>query len=648
MKRIYFFAFLFLTTYPALFAQNKVDSLYNVYDSKIGLGKQSVAHQLLEYFVQQNCYEYSVNSQKKYSRSHTDMLINLGMAKSAYQRADLDKAESYALKALSTVNEDSLLWKVACQEILAEVYLRKGKMGDALKLVESNYKIGKKANNNTVIGYSLATMAGINLSFFKYQEALDYVNEAIIIERKSKNTKRLAICLGMKSDIFLKLNKIDSSLTYIDEALTIDEQAHREDKVGIRLSQKADVLISLHQWAEAKSICQKARVIFKKSDAKMDEAKILMQLGCCDRHLGLYDESEQYLLSGESLCKSIGYKALLWEIQKHLFLLYKDKNQLDKALSYYESSVANRDSVMEEEYTYQLSDSKAKFYTQEKENQLEMSKEKNRHKIIVIILLAVLLALSILLALHTLRIAKMRKTREEELSEQNITKDKIFSIVSHDLKNPVAAQKQVLDYLDGQYDQIGEQEKKEIISMMRQSNDSLNDLLLELFDWASLNSGRMEYHPIRTDLFSVIQSALEKVSMQAHSKGISFENQVVPNNFVYADVVMLESVLRNLLINAVKFSHSGSTVKVIVEDGEKEMRLSVIDNGIGMNEATLSKLFEQGSTTARGTSGECGAGLGLKMCKNLVETNKGKISALSKEGEGTTITFSIPKGLTEK
>lgn len=75
-------------------------------------------------------------------------------------------------------------------------------MGDALKLVESNYDIGKKANNNTVIGYSLATMSGIYLTFFKYQEALDYVNEAITIERKSKNTKRLAICLGMKSDIF--------------------------------------------------------------------------------------------------------------------------------------------------------------------------------------------------------------------------------------------------------------------------------------------------------------------------------------------------------------------------------------------------------------------------------------------------------------
>lgn len=648
MKRIYFLVFLFLTTYPILFAQNKVDSLYRVYDSKIGLGKQSATRQLLTYFVQQNYYDYSVNPQKTYTRPHTDMLVNLGMAKMAYLQADLDKTEQYARKALASMNEDSLLWKVACQEVLSDAYLRKGRMGDALKLVKSNYEIGKKAKNNSIVSYSLTTMSGINFSFFKYEDALTYIDEAIPIERKSTNTKRLALCLGMKSDILLKMNKIDSSLSCINEALVLDLQAQREDKVGIRLSQKADVLICLEQWAEAKSICQKARAIFKKSDCKMDEAKILMQLGCCDRHLGLYDEAEHYLLTGERMCESIGYKTLLWEVQRQLSMLYKDKNQLDKALSYYESSVANRDSVMEEEFSYQLSDSKAKFDMQEKEIQLELSKEKNRHKIVYIVLLSALLVLFVLLAIHALRIAKMRKTREEELAVINEANDKIFSIVSHDLKNPVAAQKQVLDYLDCQYDQINEQEKKKIVTMLRQSGDSLNELVLELFDWASLNSGRMEYHPIRTDLFSVVQSTLGKVSMQAKTKGVNIENKVLQNSLVYADVVNLETVIRNLLTNAVKFSHEGDVVKVMAESKENEMLVLVVDEGVGMKEETLSNLFMKSSTTSRGTAGENGAGLGLKMCKYLVETNQGNIFVQSKENEGTTISFSIPKTSTDK
>lgn len=648
MKKSCFITLLLLMITQVLFSQSQIDSLYGAYDKKIGLGKQSIAHQLLAYFVQQNYYEYPVDAQKKYSRSHMDMLVNIGMSKLAYDGSDLDKAELYARKALNSVEKDSIIWKVVCQEILAETYLRKGRMGDALKLVKSNYEIGKQINNDMIVGYSLATMSGINLSFFKYDEALGYVDEAIDIERKNKNTKRLAICLGVKSDILLNMNRIDSALNCINEALDIDKQAQREDKVGIRLSQKADILIRQQKWDEAKSICLEARSIFKKSNAKMNEAKTLLQLGCCERNLGHYDVSEHYLLSGERICESIGYKTLIWEIQKELFQLYKDNNQLEKALSYFEISVANRDSVIKEEYMYQLGDSKAKFDTQEKENQLAMSKVKNKHKIVVIILLGILLVLFILLAIHAMRIAKMRKTREEELSELNAAKDTIFSIVSHDLKNPVASQNQVLDYLDGQYDKISDQEKKEVISMIRQSSNSLNDLLLELLDWASLNSGRMTYHPIRTDLFTAIQSSLGKISMHAKTKGIEIENTVTPCSFVFADIVMLETAIRNLLTNAVKFSNAGDVVKIVMEDTGDKVLVSIKDSGIGMSEETLSKLFQQNTPTIRGTAGENGAGLGLKMCKSLVETNQGELFVQSKEGEGTTVSFSIPKPLTEK
>lgn len=647
MKKKYFLTTFLLLLCSFLFSKNIEDSLYLEYSNKISYGKQAVGRQLVTYFIQQNYYDYPIHLQKKQPRAHLDMLVKLGMAKAAYHRADLDKAESYAQKALSTVNKDSLLWKVACQEILAEVYLRKGKMGDALKLVESNYEIGRKANDNAVIGYSLVTMSGINLTFFKYQEALDYVNEAITIERKSKNTKRLAICLGMKSDIFLKLNKIDSSLIYIDEALAIDEQAHREDKIGIRLSQKADILIQLAKWNEAEAICLKARSIFQKSNSIMDEAKTLLQLGTCKRNLKQYDKSEQYLLSGQQICESIGYKSLLWEIQKELFLLYKDQNNLGTALSYFEKSVANRDSVIEEEYMYQLGDYKAKFDTQEKENQLELAKEKNKLKIIVIILLGTILFLFVLLSFHTWRIAKLRKIREEELAESNATKDKIFSVISHDLKNPVAAQKQVLGYLDSQYGQISETDKKEMISMLKQSCDSLSDLLLDLFEWSSYNSGRIEYHPIRTDLYSVINSTLEKISMQAHLKNIRFENSVRPNSFVFTDVAMLETVLRNLCTNAVKFSHNDNVVEIKMEEHDNEVWVLITDKGIGMSEETLAKLYKQEVVTMKGTAGEPDTGLGVKMCKALVEKNHGQLSMQSKEGEGCTFSFSLPKAETK-
>jgi PAS domain S-box-containing protein len=231
-----------------------------------------------------------------------------------------------------------------------------------------------------------------------------------------------------------------------------------------------------------------------------------------------------------------------------------------------------------------------------------------------------------------------------QLEQLNATKNKFFSIIAHDLKNPFQAILGFSELLMRNGDDFEEVQKLELISMIKSSSESAFNLLENLLQWARTQTDTIKYNPQIIDLSDLIEQNIDLTKASAENKSITIDYDMSCDPTVYADSNMINLVIRNLLSNAIKFTRDEG--KIMIKCFEKkpdELAVSITDTGIGISGEDLDKLFridEYFSTT--GTSGEGGTGLGLIICKEFVEKNKGKIDIDSEPGVGTTFTFTLP------
>lgn len=233
------------------------------------------------------------------------------------------------------------------------------------------------------------------------------------------------------------------------------------------------------------------------------------------------------------------------------------------------------------------------------------------------------------------------RDNEQRLEQANATKDRFFSIIAHDLKNPVHGiaelSRLALRRTDEPRDDV------ESLSLIHDTASTAVDLLDKLLVWARSQTGRLRVVPYAFDLAAVAAECKQLAAAQADEKGVSLSNEVSPGSMVYADPNMITTVLRNLLSNGVKFTQSGGVVRVTAEAQETRLIVTVRDSGVGMTTDELDGLFRIDSThTKSGTAGETGTGLGLIICKEFVERNGGRIWASSRPAAGTAFHFSLP------
>ncbi len=233
---------------------------------------------------------------------------------------------------------------------------------------------------------------------------------------------------------------------------------------------------------------------------------------------------------------------------------------------------------------------------------------------------------------------------ERNLREVNEGKNKFFSILSHDLRSPFNGFAGLTQLLANEIDTLT---KEEIVSFANNINDSAKALLQlidDLFNWTLVETGKMSYVPSKIELKYVIDEAFLLLRNNANQKEITLSNNIPPNIYAFADPHMILSVIQNLVTNSIKFTRQKGFVNVECSPADDFIEISVIDNGIGIDEENLNKLFRIDSIySSRGTENEKGTGLGLILCKELVEKNWGKIWIESKVNEGTKITFSLPQ-----
>ncbi|KUO59639.1 hypothetical protein APF79_05710 [bacterium BRH_c32] len=231
----------------------------------------------------------------------------------------------------------------------------------------------------------------------------------------------------------------------------------------------------------------------------------------------------------------------------------------------------------------------------------------------------------------------------EELRQLNMTKDKFFSIIAHDLRNPFITILGFSELLLSDFQELTEEEKIYYIEEMQNSANLSHNLLQNLLQWSRSQTGRIDFSPRVINIHNMVMQNFELLKQTAAKKGISLINEVDEVINIEADEDMTDTIFRNLITNAIKFTPDGGSIKINALPEGSMALINVIDSGVGMDEDTKSKLFRLDvNHSSLGTSQEKGTGLGLILCKEFVEKHNGKIWVESSKGEGTTFTFTLP------
>jgi len=319
---------------------------------------------------------------------------------------------------------------------------------------------------------------------------------------------------------------------------------------------------------------------------------------------------------------------------KESFSIYLSSNQKYKVLSFSPLEFHNQ---------------KGKFFLVSLSNDFMLDKTNDwNNQIFIINLIIIILIMMGITYLFINRVSLLKEKKsiaesERKLKEINKSKDRFFSIIAHDLKNPFNGIMGMTGYLSESYDDINDNERKEILNDLNISSKNAFNLLQNLLEWTRTQSGTIKNVPVKIDPATIIEIALETVGNLAKNKEIEIKHTFETIKCGYADENLVATVLRNLFTNAVKFSSRKSEIEVNVKDFEHELVFCVKDAGIGLRHDEIDQLFRIDlNFNKKGTEDETGTGLGLKICKEFVEYCHGRIWLVSEPKKGSCFYFTIP------
>lgn len=557
-------------------------------------------------------------------------------------------------------------------------------------LSQDNQEDGSRFS--TELSYEYIDLANVYFSLELYSKAVPYYRNAVAEFSADNDNLGLATSLNNLGLVFEKQGKYDSAYICFSKGLSARQQVKSSDTcyyfghsmkymARVRLEQKQyDSCLALLKMAEAytkgtsyygaKYILVEiydlyARYYIDRGDPAATTKYFDLAVQTAELHYQnqvlceTYQEMANYYFTVHDYQSATRYgeKALALALSKNFFnerlhalLLLGKINTMtgnkEKAISYigqYDSLNDARKSFIVESGLDALRESvknRETIYNHEVENRLLQQHNKTLLLTSIIILLALTSLASFLYLKYRIK-TKTEKAlikTKDELLRINEVKDRLFSILAHDLRSPFTALIGFSDLLAEDYDSMETQEVKNIITSIHKVSRETYTLLENLLDWSRMQSNRMDCKPELMDLGDAVRPTVSLFFETAKQKHISIENRVSKQHFVYADPQMFSTILRNILSNAIKFSHPESTVK-ISSKGEPDGFTSIYikDAGIGMDTETMQRILGSNSFyTTRGTQDEKGTGLGIMLCKEFIEKNGGFLHIESVSGSGTT------------
>lgn len=513
---------------------------------------------------------------------------------------------------------------------LGEAYINTQQLDKALEYYLKALEIQKRLQQNDRIKSSNQIIAELYSNRKEYRKAIEYYEATLNIINDSTDLNIMQEVLPKLGSEYLQFNDLDRASRYLLESLRINRRS--ENIKGLILTLNALALLNLKKgnWRLADSQAEEAYLLFNNdisSKLKLDNYQVQKEI---DSTRGNFEDAFRW-------------QSRYFELKQKL-----DENERERLLNLNNNSntkLAEQDNA--EERTDAIN------------SENETNSEK-RQRLIIYLLGAALLVCIILLILSYVKqskqhkqtailnqqISSLQKSNEElgviieDLEEKNNVKDRLFSIVSHDLKDSISSIKGFIDLL--REDSLSREEFYELVPELSENANNASLLLFNLLNWSKSQLQNLEPKPEMFNVQEIFKDKIQLVQQRVEDKRIAIIDES-QRDFAYADKSMIEIVIQNLLTNAVKFSRVGDIITISNKDKNGNSLICVEDTGIGISEENLAKLFQKNSFTTIGTKNEKGTGLGLTICKELVELNQGKIWVESTKNVGTKFFVELPK-----
>jgi len=660
----YFVAVLFIITLKVISAQpSKIDSLKkNLNETKVDANKSELLLQLarltnslnkedaIKYYIEALPYQLV-----KFNKAA--ILDTIGLFN--WQLGNFPEAIIYFEQSLSLFDElQDSLWLGKLNNNLGAVNRGLGNSIEALEYYQAALNIRRSIKDMLGVSNILNNIGIIYQDWGLNNEAFKWHNEALGIAQNIKNSAAIAYSYANIGKCFENKNEFEKALNYYQlgyETLLEDDKYFRSLSlflvhIGRVNSKMGELKLALSNLKESLIYAQK---INNKNRVAISE----YHLGKTFLELNQLDSARKYINNSSKVSLQQNYVDLIRDNEFILSSIEEKKGNLSKALKHFKSASEMKDSTFNKEKITKFTDLQVKYSLEQKDKEntilkknneiqrLTINQQKNiRTGLMIIGVFAFIVLVIIARSRSSIKKLNLKlQESEKELLAINANKDKFFSIISHDLKSPFGGLLGIADMLVADYDELSKEEIKEMIQIVNHSSKNIYELLDGLLQWAQAQSGRGDYNFKRISILNTINKVIELHKITASSKKISIINNIDQNIFAFADELSIETILRNLVTNAIKFTNeNGKIVSEAVVRNDK-VYISVEDTGIGLSKDDLEKLFKiEYHLTKEGTNREIGTGLGLILCKELVAKNGGEIWAESEEGKGSKFVFTLP------
>jgi len=586
-----------------------------------------------------------------------------------YRKADYPNALSYYSKAIDqfTQSQDSLgINKTFLNR--GFVYLNLNKYSKSLDDFFVSYRYCENHPNTILL---TSTLNGIGLVYKhlkEYSKALDYYKKAEKLIKEKNLTASLYSSNTNIANILSIQNKFSEALTYYKNNLAILKLNPNKFRQAQTYHNIGACFLEMKQYHLALQYQQQSLQLKEKLGNKNLILTSLNGIAHAYFMLTEFNKSLQFSRRAYQLALASGNMEGQQSSAKELLKSFTYLNQPDSALHYFNTYKTVTDSILNKENLKQIAKLQTKYETEKKVAHIAALKKENETKLWqrngLLILIVLLMAYAGIIVRSYYknkkinRVLKIQKSRIEwhkqlldnnnhDLQQSNQTKNKLFQIISHDLRSPLASVAGISKLIplfieQGRYKLLNETSKDLEESVRRVLN--LTDNLLA---WSLNQSGRLPYRPITISLKDILMANMETYQSVAKQKSIHLQLMIDENCHILADRPMLETVIRNLINNAIKFTSEGGIIILGASCKDTNTEIWVKDSGIGIPANQISKLFELSNRkSSSGTSVESGNGLGLILCKEFIRQNKGEIWVESTEGDGSTFRFTIPNAKT--
>ncbi|MBI9070950.1 MAG: tetratricopeptide repeat-containing sensor histidine kinase [Melioribacteraceae bacterium] len=562
---------------------------------------------------------------------------------------------------------DAIGYKKGKADLLDEIGVNYKKLADydqALFHHKEALAIYEELNDSLGIAFALSNIGNVYRQLKEFESALLFYNNSLEMKKALKDEFQVSYTLNKIGMVQSEIGEYATAVINFEEVIRINEKLKNINLIGSGYNNLGTLELQRGGYKKARNYLTKAYRIYNELDNTFGNAEILYKLAELSYKTKNYSKAVSQSKKSIKLAETISSKLILVDNYKLLSEIYAKLINHKEAFIYQQKLSDIKDSIFNEEKTTRLNQYKTLYQIKQTENENTLLKVENQSQkkdldleksfrnwlILFLTLIAIVLSLVVIqfrlnkkknveISLQNKKLEKLN----DEMREVNETKDKLISIIGHDIRNPFSSVLGFSDLLYQDYENLTEEDKKRYIFKIYSSSQNLYNLLENILAWSRAQKDRISVTKKELALYIIVDEVYCHIEHMFQEKEIELEKKFTRELTLQADIFMLSAVITNVLSNAIKFSKRQSKITIEAYSEKDFTKIIISDEGIGMSDEKAAQLFSGAvNKSEMGTDLEKGIGIGLMICKDFVQVHNGTIEVKSKINEGTSIIISFP------